>query len=106
MVLTLVDVAARVVLIVMLVNFVNAPVAPEHALAYDSAYRGPTGAMVMDPNAQAGNMALGFCAGFFGGCIGLGLVLALAKGQRTKRGAGIGFACQTVVGIALRAAAH
>ncbi len=53
-----------------------------------------------------GSAALGFLAGFFGGCIGLGLVLAFAKGPATKRGAGIGFACQTVVGIGLRAAAH
>jgi hypothetical protein len=63
-----------------------------------SAYRGPTGALA-GTAAQEGSMGLGFAAGFFGGCLGLILVLVLAKGQATKRGAGIGFACQAFVGI-------
>ncbi len=67
---------------------------------------GPQGAYPMDAAAPPGSVALGFLAGFFGECIGLGLVLMLAKGPATKRGAGIGFACQTVLGIGLRAAAH
>lgn len=44
-----------------------------------------------------GSVGLGFLAGFFGGCIGLGLVYALAKGPDTKKGATMGFG----VGIAL-----
>jgi hypothetical protein len=52
--------------------------------------------------AVEGSMGLGFCAGFFGGCIGLILVYALAKGPATKRGAGIGFAAQIVVGLLFR----
>jgi hypothetical protein len=47
-------------------------------------------------------MGLGFCAGFFGGCIGLILVYAIAKGPATKRGASIGFAAQLVVGVLIR----
>ncbi len=92
--------AAMVFVALMIVR--HAPL-PDAQLAYDSAYRGPTGAI--EP-AVEGSIALGFLAGFFGGCIGAILVLALAKGAKTKRGAGIGFACQTVVGIALRAAIH
>jgi hypothetical protein len=51
-----------------------------------------------------GNLALGFCAGFFGGCIGLILVYVIAKGPATKKGAGIGFAAQVVIGALLRIA--
>ncbi|HJN77176.1 MAG TPA: hypothetical protein QGF58_24845 [Myxococcota bacterium] len=46
----------------------------------------------------------GFLAGFFGGCIGAILVLAIAKGAETKKGAKIGFAIQFAVGILLRLA--
>ncbi len=46
-----------------------------------------------------GSTGLGFCAGFFGGCIGLVLVLALAKGPDTKKGAWIGFAIAIVFGV-------
>ena len=53
-----------------------------------------------------GSLGLGFLAGFFGGCIGLILVYAIAKGPETKKGAGIGFAAQIVVGAILRAAAR
>jgi riboflavin transporter FmnP len=53
-----------------------------------------------------GNLGLGILAGFFGGCIGLILVYALAKGAATKKGAGIGFAAQIIVGAVLRAAAR
>jgi hypothetical protein len=53
-----------------------------------------------------GSLGLGFLAGFFGGCIGLILVYAIAKGPETKKGAGIGFAAQIVVGAIMRAAAH
>jgi riboflavin transporter FmnP len=49
-----------------------------------------------------GSLGLGFCAGFFGGCIGLILVYAIAKGPETKRGAGMGFAAQIVVGVIMR----
>jgi hypothetical protein len=106
MLLALIDVGARVAMIVTLLRFANTASLADPTFAQDSAYRGPMGAMMPGQVAVEGNMALGFCAGFFGGCIGLGLVLALAKGQRTKRGAGIGFACQSMVGIAIRAAAH
>jgi hypothetical protein len=51
---------------------------------------------------EQGSMGLGFLAGFFGGCIGLILVLIIAKGPQTKKGAGFGFAAQIVVGILLR----
>ena len=56
-----------------------------------------------------GSLGLGFCAGFFGGCIGLILVYAIAKGPETKKGAGMGFAAQIVVGVIMRviaAASH
>ena len=59
----------------------------------------------MQPNYIApvqGSLGLGFCAGFFGGCIGLILVYAIAKGPETKKGAGMGFGAQIVVGIILR----
>jgi hypothetical protein len=59
----------------------------------------------MQPNDIApmqGSLGLGFCAGFFGGCIGLVLVYAIAKGSETKKGAGIGFVVQIVVGVLLR----
>jgi hypothetical protein len=49
----------------------------------------------MQPNYFApvqGSIGLGFCAGFFGGCLALILVYAIAKGPDTKKGAGIGFA--------------
>jgi hypothetical protein len=105
-IISLIDIGARVAVIVGVLRFGNEPTLADPTFEYGNAYRGPTGVMQVDPNVQTGNMALGFCAGFFGGCIGLGLVLALAKGPKTKRGAGIGFACQTVVGIALQAAAR
>lgn len=70
-------------------------------LGGESAYRGPTEAAAATPE---GSLPLGFCAGFFGGLVGLGLALALAKGPATKRGAGIGFACQLVVGLVARLA--
>lgn len=38
-----------------------------------------------------GSFGVGIAAGLFGGCIGLGLVYALAKGSQTKKGAAIGF---------------
>jgi hypothetical protein len=53
-----------------------------------------------------GSLGLGFLAGFFGGCIGLILVYAIAKGPETKKGAGMGFAAQIVIGVVMRAMAH
>lgn len=53
-----------------------------------------------------GSLGLGFCAGFFGGCIGLIVVYAIAKGPETKKGAGIGFAAQILIGAVIRAMAH
>jgi hypothetical protein len=96
-----ITIAVRVVLVVVAFTLSESTTLAEPQLAYDSAYRGPTGAVTTPTE---GSLALGFLAGFLGGCIGAGLVLALAKGPKTKRGAGLGFACQTVVGIALRAA--
>ncbi|MCP4810392.1 MAG: hypothetical protein GY913_22735 [Proteobacteria bacterium] len=52
-----------------------------------------------------GNFFLGFAAGFFGGCIGALLVLAMAKGTQTKKGARVGFGAQLVVGALLRVVA-
>src|SRR6478752_2665327 len=49
-----------------------------------------------------GSLGLGFCAGFFGGCIGLILVYAIAKGPETKKGAGMGFAAQIVLGAVMQ----
>lgn len=46
-----------------------------------------------------GSFGLGFVAGFFGGCIGLALVYALAKGPDTKKGAGIGFGVAMAIGV-------
>jgi hypothetical protein len=53
-----------------------------------------------------GSLGLGFLAGFFGGCIGLILVYAIAKGPETKKGAGMGFAAQIVLGAVMRAVAR
>ncbi|MBX3193360.1 MAG: hypothetical protein KF819_40635 [Labilithrix sp.] len=53
-----------------------------------------------------GSIGLGFAAGFFGGCIGLILVYAIAKGPATKKGAGIGFAAQIVAGGVMRILAN
>jgi hypothetical protein len=52
----------------------------------------------MPPPVQ-GSLPLGICAGFFGGCIGLILVLIIAKGPQTKKGAWIGFAIGMVLGV-------
>lgn len=49
-----------------------------------------------------GSFGLGFAAGFFGGCIGFILVLAIAKGPETKRGAKIGFIVSIVIGALFR----
>jgi hypothetical protein len=80
----------------------SAPLA-DPAFDHGTAYRGPGGAIATPP-AVEGSIGLGFCAGLFGGCLGFVLVLALAKGQRTKRGAGIGFACQALLGIIVQVA--
>jgi hypothetical protein len=56
--------------------------------------------------ANQGNLPLGFCAGFFGGCIGLILVMSIAKGEETKKGAKIGFGAQLVIGGILRVMAN
>lgn len=53
-----------------------------------------------------GSIPLGFLAGFFGGCIGLILVLAIAKTPETKKGAWIGFAAQVVLGGIFRVIAN
>ncbi len=53
-----------------------------------------------------GSFGLGLLAGLFGGCIGLVLVHALAKGTETKRGANIGFVIQMAIGGLLRVLAH
>lgn len=63
---------------------------------------GPPGMGMMAP--VQGSFGLGFLAGFFGGCIGLILVHAMAKGADTKKGAGVGFAVAFVVGAVLRVA--
>jgi hypothetical protein len=49
-----------------------------------------------------GSFGAGFAAGFFGGCIGFFLVLAMAKGEETKRGARFGFIAQIGVGALFR----
>jgi len=46
-----------------------------------------------------GSMGLGFCAGFFGGCIGWILTEVLAKGYKTKQGARMGVAIQFGIGV-------
>jgi len=58
------------------------------------------------PPAVEGSLPLGICAGFFGSCIGLVLVLIIAKGPATKKGAWIGFGIgvllNVIVGVAGR----
>jgi hypothetical protein len=46
-----------------------------------------------------GSFGLGFIAGFFGNVVGLALVLMIAQGPSTRRGAGIGFITSVVVGL-------
>jgi hypothetical protein len=53
-----------------------------------------------------GNLGLGILAGLFGGCIGLALVLIIAKGPQTKKGAAIGFGLQFVIGIIINVASR
>ena len=38
-----------------------------------------------------GSFGIGFAAGLFGACVGLGLVYSLAKGPDTRKGAAVGF---------------
>ena len=102
-VILLVHIGTRVALMASAWRLVSFVPLPDPAMARGSAYRGPMEAWPSPP-ADEGNLPLGFMAGFFGGCVGAGLVLALAKGPATKRGAAIGFACQAVVGILLRLA--
>jgi len=49
------------------------------------------------PQVEQGSTGLGFLAGFFGGIVGLVLVLVLAKGKSTKKGAIIGLVAQFVL---------
>ena len=67
-------------------------------------FGGPPQNFGMDPMMvpPQGNFGLGFVAGFFGGCIGLILVYAIAKGPQTKKGAGVGFATGIVIGAVIR----
>jgi hypothetical protein len=99
----LVNTGTRIALMASVWRIVSSVPLPDPAMAGGSAYRGPMEAW-QPPPADEGNLPLGFVAGFFGGCIGAGLVYALAKGQATKRGAAIGFACQAALGILLRIA--
>lgn len=46
-----------------------------------------------------GSIGLGFLAGFFGGLLGLILVLVMAKGAKTKKGAIYGIIGQVVLGL-------
>jgi hypothetical protein len=45
-----------------------------------------------------GNSSYGFIAGFFGGIVGLLIVMLVAKGKKTKRGAIYGVIAQLLVG--------
>ena len=51
------------------------------------------------PQVEEGSTGLGFLAGFFGGILGLVLVLILAKGRKTKKGAIFGIVGQFVLGF-------
>ena len=62
-------------------------------------FGGPMGPGGYMPPVTQGSLPLGILAGFFGGCIGLILVLIIAKGPQTKKGAWIGFAVGMVLGI-------
>ncbi len=53
-----------------------------------------------------GSLPLGLLAGFFGGCIGLVLVLVIAKGPATKKGAWIGFGVAFAIGIIVNVVAR
>lgn len=46
-----------------------------------------------------GSIGLGFLAGFFGGVLGLILVLVMAQGAKTKKGAIYGIIGQVVLGL-------
>jgi len=49
-----------------------------------------------------GTLIGGLAAGFFGGCIGLILVMMIAKGKETKKGAKIGFGAAIAFNIIVR----
>lgn len=55
-----------------------------------------------EPAVVEGTFIGGLAAGFFGGCIGLILVLMIAKGEETKKGAKIGFGAAIVFNIVVR----
>ncbi|MFO0738872.1 MAG: DUF4339 domain-containing protein [Labilithrix sp.] len=55
-----------------------------------------------DAPEELGNFGAGLCAGLFGGFIGFGLVMVLARGTETKRGARWGLVAQLGVGFVLR----
>lgn len=60
------------------------------------------GQLEQDAPVVEGSFGLGFLAGLLGGCIGLILVAIIAKGSATKKGAGVGFVAQLLVGLLLR----
>jgi len=80
--------------------------------AVTEAIRGPSPGWTKDVGAEApvpemftgGSFGSGFAAGFVGGLVGWILVLALAKGYETKRGASAGFALQFLLGVVINVA--
>ena len=53
-----------------------------------------------------GSVPIGFCIGFLGGCLGLALVHLAGARDRTKAGAGLGFATLLVFSFAIHVIAR
>jgi len=76
------------------------PVVPPDASPYRRPAPSPNENRAAFERMQAGSLGGGFCAGFFGGCIGLIVVHAIAtSGTETRRGAKLGFAVAVAVSI-------
>jgi hypothetical protein len=54
---------------------------------------------VSGPPVEQGSYLLGFLGGFFFGCLGLVLIMMMAKGANTKSGAALGFIFGLVLGL-------
>lgn len=72
------------------------------ALAAARSYPSSSSSSREDKHAPLGSFGAGLCAGLFGGIIGFGLVMLIASGSDTKRGARWGLVIQLGLGLVVR----
>jgi len=78
----------------------DGPDARPDASPYRRPAPAPSDGRVAFDSPQVGSFGGGFCAGFFGGCIGVVVVHAIATtGTETRRGAKVGFAVGVAIGF-------